>query len=150
SMLPRISVTPQSATNPDDPFATPFTVKNDGFLPLYDVKSECAIRQVQLLQINTPYVLTVVEPKAYGFRLIDPRFAASVLDPNSTIDMACPFQRVENKKVKNANIALIVSFRPSILPWLRQEKFYPFVTGTDQITGQIHWFSTGSVIKNPK
>lgn len=47
SLTPRLSVIATSALDPADPFSTPFTISNDGYLAIHSVTFRCAMRNVR-------------------------------------------------------------------------------------------------------
>jgi len=145
AFLPRISVAVQSPTNPDDPFSSPFTLRNDGFLPLYDIESACAIRSAVATPISHPNAIQQIQGDSnYGTLFQDPHFATSTLEPDQTIDVPCAYTWFAGQKVKSADMAIVVFFKPSRLPWPRRKKIFPFLLATDPETNQLRWLSTGS------
>ena len=43
----RICVTSHEPISRSDPFSTPFQIRNEGYLPIYDVTFSCVLRRVE-------------------------------------------------------------------------------------------------------
>ncbi len=128
---PRLSVTPQQALDPSKPFSVPFIIANNGYLPFRDVEFLCGIREVK-----------GTENRTLGkFALRFPHNRLSVLEPGKPATISCDFfaaKGFEFFPVISADIAIIVQFRPQLLPWSKRESFR-FIT-TEAADNKLLWF----------
>ncbi len=132
--LPRISVIPSSSLDPSNPFATPFTVSNDGYLDVYNATIVCNLKYVKDANENT-----VVGPfPVYGQTTL-----ARDLAPGFPVTVPCNFPSrgaavLFEAPIATAKISISVQFRPAFLPWRRSRAYNFFMARDNQ--GQIHWF----------
>lgn len=120
----RLSMTPGAAINPVDTFSTPFVLTNGGYLTAKDVEVNCHYDRVidlsrNLFKDNAAYEIKYDEVRANHPATVQCRL----------FDHDSPWSE--------ADIRLVVSYRPSFLPW-RETETYKFmvVRGPD---GTIHW-----------
>jgi hypothetical protein len=52
-VYPRVSITPGVSLDLHNPYKTPFIIKNDGYLPLYDIKYDLIADKMELIPGTT-------------------------------------------------------------------------------------------------
>ena len=130
---PRLFVEPATPLDPNNPAYTPFVVHNQGYLAIHDVKFSCSMKYLKL-----PGDILVVGLGDYTNRFSDPKQAASVIAAGEKYSELLPLTGMEHNKIENADIAIVLSFKPiRWLPW-RRKSLYRFVAtqGKDR---QWHW-----------
>ncbi len=130
---PRVFVHPSVALDPENPAFTPFVVHNQGYLAIYDVKLSSSIKYLKF-----PGDITVIGLGDYTNRFSNPKHVASVIAPGEQYSELLPFTGMEHNKFENADIAIVLTFKPiKLLPWTR-ETLHRFVAtqGKDK---QWHW-----------
>jgi hypothetical protein len=121
------------ALDPNNPAFTPFVVQNLGYLAIYNVTVKCSVKHLKLSgDIN------VVGLGDYTNRFSDPKHVASVIAPGEEYTILLPLTGLEHNQIENADIAIVLSFKPRWLPWQR-EMLHRFVT-TQSKDGQWYWF----------
>jgi hypothetical protein len=133
---PRVSVYPDKTLNPDDPFQTPFILKNDGYLPINDIHYSLSLENIEFRQGNTL-------PHAYS-GINETRIPRLATSGSSTISLK-PFIDLLRqsfgiflppKAVTSAEIYIDVSYRSYLIP-------YNF---TDRIGFKTSVSSTGNYV----
>ena len=133
---PRVSVYPDRVSNPGQPFQIPLVIKNDGYLPIYEVHYSLSLDNIEFGQGNTL-------PHAYSGinETLIPRLARG---ESSTISLA-PFIDLLKvsfgivlppKAVTSAELSIHVSYRSYPIP-------YVF---TDRIRFKTDMSSTGEYV----
>lgn len=131
---PRVFVLPSGiALDPDNPVFSPFVVQNQGYLAIYDVSVSCSVKYLKL-----PGDIHVVGQGDYTNRFSDPKQVASVIAPGEEYTILLPLTGLEHNRIENADIAIVLSFKPRWLPWQR-ETLHRFVA-TQGKDGQWYWF----------
>ena len=74
----------------------------------------------------------------YSNRFSDPKHVASVIVPGEQYSVLLSLSGMKNNKIENADIAIVLTFKPKWLPWRRETK-HRFVS-TQSKDGQWHWF----------
>lgn len=74
----------------------------------------------------------------------DNPFTAGEFPPDAQLDSPCAMTWFNDRKIKEADIGIVISFRPTILKWPKQEKVFMFITAQDPETKEIHWVAKGS------
>lgn len=137
SLLPRPIVDPYGPVDPSNPFSASFTITNISFIPLEDLNVSMGLGQVvtEPAQINPNFVPNFMS------RLARPEWANHRLsmDEKFTITIGDLFSFGGEAKLSGADIAIVISYRPWIIP-LRREKIFRFVTKR-QTDGQLYWYS---------
>lgn len=121
------------ALDPNNPAFTPFVVQNLGYLAIYNVTVKCSIKYLRL-----PGDIHVVGLGDYANRFSDPKHVASVIAPGEEYTILLPLTGLEHNRIENADIAIVLSFKPRWWPWQR-EILHRFVT-TQSKDGQWYWF----------
>lgn len=121
------------ALDPNNPAFTPFVVQNLGYLAIYNVTVKCSVKYLKL-----PGDIHVVGLGDYTNRFSDPKQVASVIAPGEEYTILLPLTGLEHNRIENADIAIVLSFKPRWLPWQR-EMLHRFVT-TQSKDGQWYWF----------
>ncbi|MCK5538094.1 MAG: hypothetical protein KAI79_14810 [Bacteroidales bacterium] len=102
TIWPRISISTSTALDPHNPFKTPFIVKNDGYLSLYNIKYSLT---AELLEMTNGTILNNCGSASNGI--------IERLRPNSgsTLFVDKIFS-VSNDKVKTAKILVNITYKP--------------------------------------
>jgi len=138
SMFSKINVSSSGALDPLSPFASPFVVLNDGYLPVKDLTFLCEIHKLVSQaggQISTENLL---------FKYPQP--LSSTLRASETTTMACPppFQFASAKSpilkepIAYAEISIVVEYKPYLLPWSLRYKSQRFRT-VKMPDGSLYW-----------
>jgi len=138
ALSPRISVTSLAPLNPSDPFSTPLTILNDGYLTAHNVQAKCSIqdRDASGSETNSSSTADMKIENIGDLRSKEPTPLPCALIPASK---AIP--------IASAYLTVEVSYRPDFYLW-RVEKRFSFITATGS-DGQLHWLlqPAGSGIK---
>lgn len=128
SLLPSISVSPSTPSNPSAVMTTSFTLSNDGYLSLVDVKIVCGVNSINFRGGGG----------IQGIGFTTPRLAANKLEPNEKYTFSCEFILNEDAPIVSADIVILVSYQPSFLFW-RQTSKHRFITHRTS-GGRLRWF----------
>ncbi len=133
AVTPRVFVYPSVALDPANPVFTPFVVRNQGYLSIYDVKVSCAIKDIEF---DTGMHFT--GGPDYKSRLQGSRHVASVIRAGEDYAEFLPLTGLKLSPIKNGDIAIVVTFRP--IKWLpcRRQRLHRFVVQAGK-DGQRHW-----------
>ncbi|SRR6266568_8607896 len=112
TLSPRISVSQPSLPDSSNPFASRFVVSNDGWISLHDVKFSCATASV-----HAPVNITV-----NGGTWSSPELFATDLLPARKATVPCLVPMDFPNPISDADVAVIVSFRPDFLWWRQEQK----------------------------
>jgi hypothetical protein len=125
SLSAQIGIASELPINPGDPFSSPFTLSNDGFLPIYHVLFSCTLRDVKWQDGGVVNIRT--RTNAEPIKKIDAGEATTTF---------CKF--LPNKtKIKSADIEVEVKYRPAYLFWSKQKSIrFGTVKGSD---GTLRW-----------
>jgi hypothetical protein len=129
SLFPNISVAPATPLDPTNLFSTPFTISNDGYLPIYGVTFRCRIRRV-----HSEGGGEVITSGKGIYPLRDP---LTVMRSGEKSTVACPFPVTFDSPIVGADFDFVVAFRPIWIPWHR-ERFFRFGTAKNK-EGQLIW-----------
>ncbi len=121
------------ALDPNNPAFSPFVVQNQGYLAIYDVNVSCSVKHLKLAGD-----IHVVGLGDYANRFSDPKQVASVIAPGEQYTILLPLTGMKHNKIENADIAIVLSFKPQWLPW-RRNTLHRFIS-TQSKDGQWHWF----------
>lgn len=132
-LYPRIFVYPATPLDPNNPAYTPFVAHNQGYLSIYDVKFSCSIKYLKL-----PGDILVVGLGNYTNRFSDPKHVANVIAPGEQYSELLPLTGMEHNKIENADIAIVLTFKP--IKWVswRRKTLHRFVA-TQGKDGEWHW-----------
>jgi len=130
TLSPKISVDPDIRRVPNNPFATSFKVRNDGYLPLKDVEFEYWLKNIYWKGSNNRIIDSSVN---FGDKKIP------ILKPNQTetaFRLSTPVY--SNEPASTADIEIIVSYKDYWPPpWQEKLKFgFTLTTASD---GSQHW-----------
>jgi len=130
---PRISVYPSVALDPTNPVFTPFIVHNQGYLAIHDVKFSCSMKYLKL-----PGDITVIGLGDYTNRFSNPKHVANIIAPGEKYSELLPFTGMEHNTFENADIAIVLTYKP--MKWFprARETLYRFVS-TQGKDGHWHW-----------
>ncbi len=137
TLIPRPIVDPSGPVDPSNPFSSSFTITNMSFIPLEGLNVYVGLGRV------------VTEP-AQMDQNIEPDFKAQLarsewtnhrlsMDERFTITIGDLFSIGDGVRLSGADIAIVVSYHPWIIP-LRREKVFRFVTKR-QTDGRLYWYS---------
>ena len=130
---PRVFVQPGVVLDPNNPAFTPFIIHNQGYLAIYDVKVKNSFKYLKLQGD-----ITVVGLGDYSNRFSDPKHVASVIAPGEQYSVLLSLSGMKHNKIENADIAILLTFKPKWLPWRRETK-HRFVSSQSK-DGQWYWF----------
>jgi len=132
--LPRISVVPSDPVDAANPFSASFTIANNNFIPLRQVVASLGVGQIA----GEPRELDPNFHPSFESRLTMPAWGNHALDMDErfTITLSDMFNWPH---VNAADIAIVVSYKPWILP-LRREKVFRFITKR-QTNRRLYWYS---------
>jgi hypothetical protein len=131
---PRVSVHPGSILNPNDPFQTPFILKNHGYLPIDDIHHSLSLEKVEVGQTLRHVYAGINE--THIPRLAPNRSSTISLTPfvdllKQTVGILLP-----PKSVTSAEIYIDLSYRSFLIPY----------TFTDRIRFKADISSTGEYV----
>ncbi len=136
TLLPRVSVTPSDPVDPTNTFSASFTISNNNFIPLRHVDAGIGIWQMLGKDVQPQEVQKIVP-----FEDVMPFERAEWRNHN--LDMDERFTITPNElftgHVTLADIGIIVTYQPWILPWSRK-RIFRFKT-VRQSDGTLHWYS---------
>lgn len=137
SLLPRVIVDSSVPVDPSNTFSASFTITSASLVPLEDINVYIGIGQVVIepAQINPNFI------PDFTSRLFRPEWMHHRLsvDDRFTITIGDIFGLGFGTRLSGADIAIVVSYKPWILP-LRREKVFRFVTKR-QTDGRLYWYS---------
>jgi hypothetical protein len=133
SFLPRVSVTPSDPVYPGDPLSSSFTIANENFIPLKHVMVDLALGRIGYGALNSNVVPTL----GARLRWLPWQDHTLYMDDKFTVT---PSDSIKSESGE-ADIAIIISYQPWIIPW-RREKVFRFKTHKDDVGGGFHWFHT--------
>ena len=116
-VYPRISVYPGESLNSHAPFQTPFILKNDGYLPIYDINYFLNIEKFEDYLNFTKIIGTM--SLAHGMRSI-PKLGSNKTSA-LTIEHAIS---MPNDFVKFAEIHISIKYRPFLFPFSLTENIH--------------------------
>jgi len=142
-LAPRLSVEPPSAgTDPSNPFNEPFTLNNDGYFSLYDVKATCAEPGISGIPApGVPFNPSPKHPFALGAMIVVHVFSTPKLEPEDPRSFLCnSFTSVGSMGVpfviRHSWVKISVEFKLfRFVPWW--SKSFPF--RAELKDGQLHW-----------
>lgn len=110
-VYPRISVYPGESLDPHNPLKTPFIIKNDGYLPVRDIKYSLFLKDVHL------------KPGIYFKDLILKKASSQIpiLRPNRSSIISIKHHLATPKSVKSAEIYIDLSYKPYLIPYMFTE-----------------------------
>jgi hypothetical protein len=108
-VYPRVSLYPGETLDSHDPFQTPFIIKNDGYLPLYNIDYLLNIEKMEDINQNQFINVTIGQPNRGIIPKLNPN-KASTLFINRTV-VAPP----NHIKYMEANIR--ITYRPFLVPF---------------------------------
>lgn len=135
ALVPRPVVSQVVSAMPTNLLATSFSVTNNGYLPMYNTEFSCGVINMDAKG---------KQKLGGGFRIVKPEQRASVIKYTQSYSAKCSQnlfgfigENSEKQPITNADIEILVSFEPWLLPW-REEKSFRFttVTGDDN---KLHW-----------
>lgn len=133
---PHVSIEPQIALNPVDPYTTQFNLKNENTLfDIYNVNAVCWPRNME-----SGNGFSIVSPAP----LVNVHHEIKLLEAGASSTVDCPpvmggigrWSGVVNQ----ADLEILVSYRQSWWPFTREER-YPFSSRRDS-QGAVHWVHT--------
>lgn len=118
SLLPKIGISAASSLNPNNPFATPFIIKNDGLLWIKNIQYFCGLYQLKYVDGS------IAERHAQGdVRFTHPSLASPKIKANVSATVFCDFGELgSHGPITSGDIAIIVSYRPAFVFWQREQR----------------------------
>jgi hypothetical protein len=130
ALSPHVSVLPLSSLNPSDPFATAFSITNDGPLSIHNVTFTCLLRDVRYPESHSFISNTSVDSEH--------RTAINIIGARERSTVSCALPITSGQPVLNADMDIVVEYRPSFWPWRIEQKFrFKTERATDKL---LHWF----------
>lgn len=126
---PKLTIDSGDSLNPQDPFATRFSIKNDSIFSLYSIHRKTFIRKLRTLKDGD----VIGDSSLVG---ILPPIPVLVAGEPSTFSVAAD-QIAYDSPYCYADIEIVVSFRPAFLPY-RKTIAARFST-EKAIDGTLHW-----------
>jgi len=129
--LPKLSMDVSGSLGSDDLIATMFSLSNDGRLPVYDVKAVCEVTRVDL----PPPISRHLGSATVYF----PESRTEVLIPGYKMTIPCgraiasKLDNLETPEIQ-AEMFIVVSYRPKWLLWYKSERFPMKTEKTDHGT----------------
>jgi hypothetical protein len=114
----RPTVSLESPLDPKDILTTPFVISNDGMLDLENI-------EVQTFLIQIQYQNLWLERKSIGLKYFPPSKTLGIGE-RETVPLARLIK--PTYPVITADVALIVTFTPQFLPFMRKTKVFRFIT----------------------
>ena len=117
--LPKLSMDVSGSLRPNDLMTTMFSLSNEGPLPVYDVKAVC-----EVIRLDIPSRDRHLGPT----RAYPPESSAEILCPAHKMTIACgraiasKLDNMETPEI-DAEMFIVVSYRPKWLLWHKLEKF---------------------------
>jgi hypothetical protein len=117
--LPKLSMDVSGSLRPNDLMTTMFSLSNEGPLPVYDVKAVC-----EVIRLDIPSRDRHLGPT----RAYPPESSAEILFPAHKMTIACgraiasKLDNMETPEI-DAEMFIVVSYRPKWLLWHKLEKF---------------------------
>ena len=130
---PKIIVAPIERMEANNPLSTLFSVLNDGLLPIYSVKFDCATNDIE----------NETNHRVAGFVLSFPNTDRAKLSPGDSATIKCGIGDF-GPKLRKAEIELIISFRPAYWPF-KITRYFPFA-GINSKDGKLFWFPKDKAI----
>jgi hypothetical protein len=132
-LYPKISVSPATSLDMKNPLLTPFIISNDGNIPINNVRFKLGVQKISWKD---------------GKKItLEPNFSSHFLNPNDTVSELLPAEKysvlspltLEGKDVVEfADIAIIVEFKPFILP-IKMTRTFRFIT-TKSSDNKLYWY----------
>jgi hypothetical protein len=123
--MPRITVQPGSALDPQNASSMNFNITNQGYLTLYDVAVGCRPRNVEMRLADTgaPVLEVITMDNVFG-----------QIGPMKSATFQCQLPSITN----DLDVDFMVYYRPAFYPFSQQESFrFTSHVSTD---GQVQWF----------
>jgi hypothetical protein len=133
--LPKLSMEVSGSSRPNDLVATMFSLSNEGPLPVYDLRAVCEVTRLDIPPANRH-----LGPTAVYF----PESHAEMLFPGRKMTIPCgraiasKLDNLETPEIQ-AEMFIVVTYRPKWLLWYKSEKFPMKTEKTD--TGTSVWRS---------
>jgi len=126
---PKFTIEPKDSLDSTNPFATPFTIKNDSLFDVSTISIKGGIRKV--------YTKNGSSFSDFGVMTSAPPIPN--LEPGEATTFIIPFPFNSPFPFSFADIAIMVSYRPALLPFTRN-KSLRFAT-IEAKDGTLHWVS---------
>jgi hypothetical protein len=133
AFAPQISVDSISLLNEYNPAYIPFIIKNNNqFFSIYDIKFICKIKELKTITGSI-----TMDSEDYNIILRELN-KIDTIGPHEQSTETLPLTRIKiSDRINSGDIAILISFRQSIIPWPIEKKFR-FVVFTDQ-QGNKYW-----------
>jgi hypothetical protein len=112
-VYPRLSISPGESLDPYEPFSTPFVIKNDGYLSLFNINYSVTINKMEGVG-HSQFTNTMVTVISKSIPKLSPNKSTTIfIDKNVNIPP---------KYVKYAEININVTYKPyNIIPYALTE-----------------------------
>lgn len=128
-VYPRLTVSPGQTILPSNPFYTPFTLTNGGYLPIENIDFVCGLREVTLKDSTNPDIANI------GMSIANTSIAKLSASETTSIE----FDRIFSKgtPIASADIEVMVTYKPFLLP-IRMEYSQRFKTRLNHLQ-ELQW-----------
>jgi len=130
SLLPDISIIPNTSVDSQDPLQTPFVITNEGLLPIHDVEIKWGMKDKMGSSTQGTIKISGMMWRAEPPIPILYRRESKTYFPSGIIEFKFP--------VDIGDIFISVSFRPDFILW-KQKKNYRFSLVKDK-AGKTRWY----------
>jgi hypothetical protein len=133
-VYPRISVHPGESLDPYNPFATPFLIKNDGYLPVRDVHYSITPRNIKFIVPGGEATLMGESDNVFIESSVTAKIPLLKSNRSTTIFVPPP---TEKMVVTSADILINLTYQSYLVPYAFSEK-HRFIS-TVKKTGEYVW-----------
>lgn len=131
---PNISIEPTIPLDQNNPLHTPFSVCNNSYFSIYDVKVGCAPRYVR----SSNYVDVASYYNDFSSEIFKTDHIAKKIKPGERYTQKVPLISLKGLSAEYADIAIIATFRYPLFCPIRHKIKYRFVTITSD-EGISYW-----------
>ena len=135
SLLPKIAVSAASSLDPNNAFATPFIIKNDGPLSIKTVEYSCGLYRLEFVK---PPIIQRYAQEDVRFVFTD---ASAKIAANESATVFCPFSFdktfAQLGPLISGDLSVIISYRPAFVFWRREQRQrFSTIKAAD---GKLYW-----------
>lgn len=132
SLVPRVSITPEDLLRSTEPLSAPLLVSNDGFLDIHSAKISCQVNHI-LDAMHASVNISTANGVAGSFELGD-------IGAGGRTTTFCADGVTLNTPAVEADMVVLLTFRPDFLLWRTTRKFH--LRGTVDEKGTFRWVQT--------
>jgi hypothetical protein len=146
ALLPELSISSEDLQGSKNPISAPFTLANEGLIPVHDVSYDCTLDHVEgivAIGPNEPFRRTLI----HNVTIVYVGIKAPYLAKPDQVTLPCNLEygvpRVRAKSVTVAHMTVAVQYTPWLLPnwtFFRRRKAVGFVTYPEGPDSTYRWF----------